>query len=502
MADLNDIDVQAQFSVNQSRPEEITMREDHLGNITLVGDDGFGDMGFDDRNLIQDAHMDESLYKTPTSSSMLLDSTVDKDGGADKSHMDIDLNAPPKDDGFGDAMIDYGVGENLMPEGGGLFEEPPVPEVPPPAEVEQPQPSQQQREEEFLFGTGAAEETSRPADETHGPQEQTTVMSEQTTLVHNEAEAFALEPLDITTLGTERKAKRKRKLIVDEQKGIPSETMKLQLSDTSEIVTTLDLAPPTKKLMHWKETGGVEKLFALPGRAIASRRIGKLFQKNLITKPLTTEEVQEFLEGDRIELDVPELPREEEEPRHVEAVEPPPMEPPSLVEPPSMIEEPSMSHIEPEPAPLAETSIMSTASKPAEESTILHPPTPAPPSVRPEPEPEDEDNEDIFMDIPSVPDGSMLGNDKEPTEAEAEEMEERRWNKRSQQMIHIIERQLQRTEQASFKDLISRNNRKQVASKFYTLLVLKKQQAIDVEQTGPYGDILISRGPTFEMVCG
>lgn len=38
---FSDIDVQAQFSVNQSRPEEITMRED-FGNITLVGDDGFG----------------------------------------------------------------------------------------------------------------------------------------------------------------------------------------------------------------------------------------------------------------------------------------------------------------------------------------------------------------------------------------------------------------------------------------------------------------------------
>lgn len=37
-----DIDVQAQFSVNQSRPEEITMRED-LGSIPLMGDDGFGE---------------------------------------------------------------------------------------------------------------------------------------------------------------------------------------------------------------------------------------------------------------------------------------------------------------------------------------------------------------------------------------------------------------------------------------------------------------------------
>ena len=34
--------MQAQFSVNQSRPEEITMREDY-GNITLIGDDGFGE---------------------------------------------------------------------------------------------------------------------------------------------------------------------------------------------------------------------------------------------------------------------------------------------------------------------------------------------------------------------------------------------------------------------------------------------------------------------------
>lgn len=80
-------------------------------------------------------------------------------------------------------------------------------------------------------------------------------------------------------VGTERKTKRKRKLIVDEQKGIASETMKMQLADTSEIMTTLDLAPPTKKLMHWKETGGVEKLFALPGRPITSKKIAKVNKK-------------------------------------------------------------------------------------------------------------------------------------------------------------------------------------------------------------------------------
>ena len=72
--------------------------------------------------------------------------------------------------------------------------------------------------------------------------------------------------------------RKKRRLVIDELKSIASETMKLQLSDTSEIVSTLDLAPPTKKLMHWKETGGVEKLFAFPGRQIVSRKLSRVSQ--------------------------------------------------------------------------------------------------------------------------------------------------------------------------------------------------------------------------------
>ena len=60
---------------------------------------------------------------------------------------------------------------------------------------------------------------------------------------------------------------------MDEVKAIAGEEMKAQLSDTQDIVTTLDLAPPTKRLMHWKETGGVEKLFALPGKPLNSRYV-------------------------------------------------------------------------------------------------------------------------------------------------------------------------------------------------------------------------------------
>lgn len=72
------------------------------------------------------------------------------------------------------------------------------------------------------------------------------------------------------------KTKRKRKLIVDEVKNISGEEMKNQLSNTSDIVSTLDLAPPTRRLMHWKETGGVEKLFTLPARQIPSKILFKV----------------------------------------------------------------------------------------------------------------------------------------------------------------------------------------------------------------------------------
>lgn len=91
-----------------------------------------------------------------------------------------------------------------------------------------------------------------------------------------EEESFALAPIDATALRGMTKSKRKRKLIVDEIKNISGEEMKSQLANTADIITTLDLAPPTKRLMYWKETGGVEKLFALPSRDISARGLFKV----------------------------------------------------------------------------------------------------------------------------------------------------------------------------------------------------------------------------------
>lgn len=140
------------------------------------------------------------------------------------------------------------------------------------------------------------------------------VPGDQTTLLNNEDESFALAPLDATLVqGLEKaRAKRKRKLIVDEVKNISGEEMKAQLSDTSDIVTTLDLAPPTKRLMHWKETGGVEKLFALPGRPILSRALSRLYQRHL-----TTRAVENELAAGEEEPLLQQLENEEEGPQHL-----------------------------------------------------------------------------------------------------------------------------------------------------------------------------------------
>lgn len=69
---------------------------------------------------------------------------------------------------------------------------------------------------------------------------------------------------------------------MDSVKELDSKTIRAQLSDYSDIVTTLDLAPPTKKLMMWKETGGVEKLFSLPAQPLWNARLLKVLHDVII----------------------------------------------------------------------------------------------------------------------------------------------------------------------------------------------------------------------------
>lgn len=90
------------------------------------------------------------------------------------------------------------------------------------------------------------------------------------------------------------------------------------------------------------------------------------------------------------------------------------------------------------------------------------------------------------------------GGDQMP---ENEEQEEKRWTKRTEQMQHTLDQGFKYTDELSFKDMARKLNRKQVTSKFYTLLVLKKHKVVTVNQTEPFGDILIGKGPKFGISC-
>jgi len=75
----------------------------------------------------------------------------------------------------------------------------------------------------------------------------------------------------VENLGTARKTKKKRKLVIDEQRLIPSDTMRAQLRRAADLVVPLELAPPTKRLMEWKDMGTIDKLLNMPGRHMPAR---------------------------------------------------------------------------------------------------------------------------------------------------------------------------------------------------------------------------------------
>ncbi|XP_060802064.1 double-strand-break repair protein rad21 homolog isoform X2 [Amyelois transitella] len=404
MPELNEVDIEAQFSLNQSRAEEITMREDY-GSLNLVThDDGFGDMGFDTDNpdIMREAigtegALEQSNLLFGDGSSIAIQ--LGKDAGVPSTSAGVPTLATPAhdrrmeaaphgpmDDGFGGTIgdvPDFGHAGGLFE--GDLFGE--VSGTSAPAALPGAEPAQSlQAEIEAAAASGddgaaadapdsdddmadhydAAEPqhswgssptrdelmlpaaelmpppsvprppSTRPMEVDGLPEAEPRAASPapaDTTLLNNEEESFALAPVDATVLKGITKTKRKRKLIVDEVKNISGEEMKNQLSNTSDIVTTLDLAPPTRRLMHWKETGGVEKLFTLPARPIPSRVLFKKYQRNMIMRT-------EAEEAEAARSPEPEpVRRQGRKRRHEESILPPetPAPAPAELEPPTPV---------------------------------------------------------------------------------------------------------------------------------------------------------------------
>ncbi|XP_038247534.1 double-strand-break repair protein rad21 homolog [Dermochelys coriacea] len=511
LPDLDDIDVAQQFSLNQSRVEEITMREE-VGNISILQDNDFGDFGMDDREMMREGSAFEDDMLVSTSASNLLLEPEQSTSHLNEKANHLEYEDQYKDDNFGEGN-DGGILDDklLSNNDGGIFDDPPalseggvmMPEQPPHDDLDD--------DDNVSMGGPDSPDSVDPV-------EPLPTMTDQTTLVPNEEEAFALEPIDITV--KETKAKRKRKLIVDSVKELDSKTIRAQLSDYSDIVTTLDLAPPTKKLMMWKETGGVEKLFSLPAQPLWNNRLLKLFTRCLT--PLVPEDLRKRRKGGEADnldeflkdFENPEVPREEppQQQQQRDVIDEPILEEPSRLQESMM--EGSRTNLDESvmPPPPPQTGVKRKAQQ-VEPEPVL-PPQPLQQLEMPPVEMPPEEPQSICQLIPELellPEKEKeKEKEKEEEEEEEEEdgtggdqdQEERRWNKRTQQMLHGLQRALAKTgaESISLLELCRNTNRKQAAAKFYSFLVLKKQQAIELTQEEPYSDIIATPGPRFHII--
>ncbi|XP_047461659.1 double-strand-break repair protein rad21 homolog A-like [Mugil cephalus] len=526
LPDLDDIDVAQQFNLNQSRVEEITMREE-VGNLNLLQDNDFADFGMDDREMMREESAFEVDIMGASASNLLLEAEGAANPMVDKSnHLEYDDQY--KDD-FGDNPMESNEGGMLVDkllsneDGGGIFDDPPAITE----SVMMPQDHGDDDDDFDALSAGA------PDSPDSGPTEPLPAMAdqaEQTTLVHNEEETFALEPIDITV--KETKAKRKRKLIVDSVKELDSKTIRAQLSDYSDIVTTLDLAPPTKKLMMWKETGGVEKLFSLPAQPLWNIRLLKMFTRCLT--PLVPDELRKRRKGGEADsldeflkdLENPEVPREEttsHQQRDIldqTIIEEASVLQTSAVEgsrttldesvmpPPSSQRGLKRKAQDTEPA-LPMGALDQQKQQQQQDSTVSDVPQQLEPStVDLPPEETTTTNLSQLIELDLLADKDKKKNEDDSDEEDEEvqggdqDQEERRWNKRTQQMLHGLQRVMAKTgaQSVSLLDLCRNNNRKQAAAKFYSFLVLKKQQAVELVQEEPYSDIVATPGPRFHII--
>ena len=79
-----------------------------------------------------------------------------------------------------------------------------------------------------------------------------------------------------------------------------------------------------------------------------------------------------------------------------------------------------------------------------------------------------------------------------------EEFEDRVLNKRAGHLNLLLQAKLKESMTMHFSELTRRNLRKQVAQKFYSMLVLQKAMAVNIDQAESYGPILVTKGPKFD----
>ncbi|CAI5648266.1 unnamed protein product [Oreochromis niloticus] len=423
LPDPSDIDVVDHFSLNQCRSEEITLKED-FGNNFL----NFADIG-DERQIYHNALMDVSFQSLAQHG----DAFGDEDQGFDL----LDFLTQSSDNAEATEFIQENPQNENLPSS----------------------PLYDQQEPICLADANRTE-----------CMEVETPTANQTTLLANE-EAFALEPVPITPNSERKKGKRKRKLVVDQTKELSNECIRKQLSDFSDLVTPLDMAPPTVQLMQWKESGGADKLFAQPCSTVLSLQIKELFARSFfqVKRCGVREDVEEMrheehkaqreLSALTTEVSVMDLSADPEKTHNTELTE--------------------HDHVND-----SQRESYSQLAQDENRSELTHPSLPS--------------EDSMFVHPPYLEHSTQSTSLHTQSMLSSQDFEERRITRRAQKLLNALKSQHDSKDPTfSLQGICEGSNRWQAATTFFCFLVLKKQEVLRLCQTAPYEDISATPGPKF-----
>lgn len=297
-------------------------------------------------------------------------------------------------------------------------------------------------------------------------------LTETTLLVHAE-EGFALAPVVATPSLKKKSGKRKRKLVVDRSKELTNGVIREQLADTSDLLTTLDIAPPTRQLMEWKADGGVKQLFSCFCLPVLHPDLKQLFPRNMSPR-------RQRLSAEVGEQTDPEEMREQTREADRENTAEPVLDDRSMLQEsvgPDIAAdtflEPSVSHTEP-PPPWNTTSegcrMEVSFPEPLFEDSLTHP----------------------SRETSEIQNQSSL---------DSQDVEDKRMTIRAHKLLQMLKTQDSCPNATySLHAMCERGSRSYVAAVLFCLLVLKKQQALNLHQSVPYSDIIATPGPLFHSL--
>lgn len=287
-------------------------------------------------------------------------------------------------------------------------------------------------------------------------------------------EGFVLEPVDESVVKERGRAKRKRKLVVDQSLSLSSAQIRDQLQSCDDLLVPKCFPPPTKKALTWKEMAGCEQLFSKPTYPFITSELADLVTRNYTTDIFEHQQQQQ----ETVNLD--DVPQDDHQggddhlgADHLD----------HLVLDQSSGQRDAVDH----------SMLLPGDEQISEEAAV------APPPVEGGEVAARQEGEGSGVQLNEPQEADSDGNDVigDAEEKQTEEMEQKRWTKRTHQVLRMISRGLQDKEDIGFTYVTRNCNRKLAASRFYTCLLLAKEGTIKVEQAEPFADIHIQRGPSY-----